>query len=314
VESKPLSGGLEASEVTLVTVRYRDDAGRPQMFRAVLKELSGWTVREAVIYECLARRHAGGMSPRLLAVDRSAPNRAVICIEAVRRTRAWPWRDLTAADELLARLARFHIAARSAAAALPAWDYENELSTLAEDTWAAVDRCRYHPDLQGLARGLPAVKRIALARPRLRRQLLSEFPFGSGPIHGDVHPGNALVRRRGRGDEPLLLDWARARVGSPLEDVSSWLQSLGYWEGEARRYHDRLLGGYLSSFGLERKLTSGIRAAYWMAGASNAFAGALLHHVCVAEDERLTAPRRAAAHQAARDWLRVIRRADAWWS
>jgi hypothetical protein len=314
VERKALTGGLEAPEVALVTARYRDGWNRPRMLRFVLKWLAGRAVREAEAYEQLAARHAPDLSPQLLGIEHSAPDRALLCIEAVRRVSAWPWGDASIAGELLARLARFHVAAAQAAPVIPEWDYEGDLCTLAEATSTALDRCRSNPDLWTLARRLPALKRLARALPRFRSQLLSDRPFGRGPIHGDVHTGNALVRRRGRSNDPVLLDWGRARIGSPFEDVSSWLQSLGFWEPEARRFHDTLLATYLSAFGVERKLTSQARATYWMAGASNALAGALLHHLSIVEDEGQSASRRAAAWQAAHDWLRVIRRADAWWS
>ena len=313
IERQALAGGLEAPEVVLVTARYRDSSNRPRMVRVVLKQLDGRAVREAAVYEQLAATCATDVSPRRFGVWHAAPDRALLCIEAVRRVRAWPWRDLSIAGELLARLARFHTAAAEAAPEVPEWDYEAELRTAAQATRTMVDRCRLNPDLYVLARDLPPLDRIVLALPRLRSQLLTERPFARTPIHGDVHTGNALVRRRGRGDEPVLLDWGRARAASPFEDVSSWLQSLGFWEQGARRYHDTLFAVYLSAFGLERKLTAQIRAAYWMAGASNALAGPLLHHLAIAEDERQHASRRAAAFQAARDWLRVVRRADAWW-
>jgi aminoglycoside phosphotransferase (APT) family kinase protein len=314
IERKALGGGLEAPEVALVTARYRDSSNRARMLRFVVKRLEGRAVREAAVYQRLAATYATDVSPRLFGVEHAEGDRALLCIEAVRRVRAWPWRDLSIAGELLARLARFHAAAAEAAPEVPEWDYEAELRILAEATRTTVDRCRLNPDLSALARGLPPLDRIVLALPRFRSQLLSERPFARAPIHGDVHTGNALVRRRGRGDEPVLLDWGRARTGSPLEDVSSWLQSLGFWEQAARRYHDTLFSAYLSAFGMERKLTAQIRAAYWMAGASNALAGPLLHHLSIVGDERQSASRRAAAFQAARDWLRVVRRADAWWS
>jgi hypothetical protein len=44
-----------------------------------------------------------------------------------------------------------------------------------------------------------------------------------------------------------LIDWARARRGSPFEDVASWLHSLGCWEPEARRRHDSLLTDVIST-------------------------------------------------------------------
>ncbi len=117
------------------------------------------------------------------------------------------------------------------------WDYEAELGCIALETLTMLDRCRLKPDLAMLARQLPSLKRLVLARAEIRRELLAEKPFEVCPIHGDVHTGNALVRRQSGRHQPVLLDWGRARPGSPLEDVSSWLHSLGFFETEARRRH-----------------------------------------------------------------------------
>jgi hypothetical protein len=314
VERKALVGGAEATEVALLTIRYCDRLDRSKLLRLVLKRLNGRAAREAAVYERLVSTYARDISPRLLGVDHAEQDTVLLFIEALRRVRSWPWRDLSVGREMLVRLAEFHITAASGANAMPEWDYETELGIAAEATRTAVDQCRWHPDLSVLARNLPCLDRMVLAQPRLRGQLMSEHPFGCRPIHGDVHPGNALVCRRDCGDQPVLLDWGRARLGSPLEDVSSWLQSLRYWEPEAQRYHDTLLATYLCAFGMERKLTSQVRGAYWIAGASNALAGALLHHLSIAGDQNQSASRRVAAFRAARDWLRVVRRAHAWWS
>lgn len=165
-----------------------------------------------------------------------------------------------------------------------------------------------------LARELPPLNRIVLAIPRPRSQLLSERPFGSRPIHGDLHRGNVLMCRRVGRNKAILLDWGRARAASPLEDVGSWLQSVSYWEPESRRQHDTLLAAYLAMLGMDRRLTDSVRAAYWMAAASNVLSGALLYHLCNARDCRQASSQRAAAIRAAQDALRVVRRADAWWS
>ena len=311
VDSRSLGGGSEACGVALVTVRHRTRSSRPQVFRFVVKHLTGRPAREAEVYERLVSTHAVDVAPRLLAVERAGPDGVFLCLEAIRRTGAWPWRELRTGTELLARLAEFHRAAEAGATLVPGWDYEAELLLMAEHSRAALERCRGHDDLSGLARDLPSLNRIVATLPRLRAQLLSESPFGSRPIHGDVHSGNVLVRRRAGGDGPVLIDWGRARLASPLEDVSSLLQSLGYWEPEWRRRHDTLLAAYLSAFGTDRTLTSSLRAAHWLAGASNVLAGALLHHLCIATDCRQSLSRRRAAGNAARDALRVIRRASA---
>jgi hypothetical protein len=311
-ELKPLRGGIEAAHVALATIRYRDAAGRPRVLRYVRKQLNGRGLREATVHQRLAAKYAARMSPRFFAVEHHAPDVAILCIEAIRRTRSWPWGDRRVGSMVLRRVAELHAGAPGAAAALPPWDYDSEIGSSAEATLTAVEGCRADPDLALLGKHLAPLRRIVLALPRLRRELLSERPFASVPIHGDLHTGNVLLRRNGAGEEPVLLDWGRARIGSPFEDVSSWLQSLGYWEPEARRFHDTLLAAYLAALGMEQRLTPQIRGAYWLAGASNALAGALLYHLSIAADRQHGRARRCAALHAASDWLRVIRRADAW--
>nr|WP_246742577.1 aminoglycoside phosphotransferase family protein [Microvirga splendida] len=313
IESKLLHGGAEAAAVQLVDLRYRDNRGCRRSLRVVVKHLQGRPAREAAIYESLVAAHAPGLAPALLHVDRTGADQAILVIEAIRRTAAWPWRDVRRAEDLVTRLAQFHVKAEDAHIADPGWDYEAELGAMAESTREALDECRRDPELSDLAGSLRSVDDIVLALPELRRQLLNERPFGCRPIHGDVHPGNALTARRGRGEEPVLIDWGRARLGSPLEDLSSWLQSLGYWEPQGRRYHDTLATTYLAAFGEGLQFNASVRAAYWMAGASNALSGALLHHLRHARDPHQTSAARANAYYAAKDALRVIRRAHALW-
>jgi aminoglycoside phosphotransferase (APT) family kinase protein len=53
-------------------------------------------------------------------------------------------------------------------------------------------------------------------------------------VHGDVHPGNVLVQKTRGSTRVALIDWGRARLGSLLEDVASWLHAIGCWEPAAR--------------------------------------------------------------------------------
>lgn len=312
IASKPLRGGLEASSVNVVAVRYRDVANRQKMVRLVAKQLSGRATREGPIYQRLVAAHARDLAPKFVAVKQTDDAASLLLIEAIRRTRSWPWHSVSAGQDLLAELAAFHDAAEEKADLVPDWNYEMELFSVAEQTQAALDACRIEPDLYDLARSAPSLKRIVSALPAIRSQLLAERPFGCRPIHGDLHPGNVLMRRRSGRETPILLDWGRARVASPLEDVSSWLQSVSFWEPQGRRSHDTLLRSYLSALGMDQRLTSSLRAVYWMAAASNVLSGALLHHLrATARRDR---PNGSAAHLAAQDALRIIRRADAWWS
>jgi hypothetical protein len=316
LEHRPLRGGLMAVGILRVVVRYRDVLGRPRVQTLVIKRLAGAARHEVGVYEKFLVQHAGDLAPRLLASHRLQPNRAILCLEALRPVRAWPWSDMHAAQRVLSRVAALHAIAPNADAltALAAWDYDGELQTTGERTLEWLEQVRRRPELSSLGACMRFVRRIVAALPVIRRQLLSCRPFERAVLHGDLHPGNALLCRRGGRDEPVLIDWGRARIGSPLEDVSSWLQSLRVWEPEAGRRHDTLLADYLSARGVERRLGSDLRGAYWLAGASNALSGALLHHLSVMLDARVTRSRQASATYAAREWVRVLRRADATWT
>ncbi|MPZ76320.1 MAG: phosphotransferase, partial [Deltaproteobacteria bacterium] len=281
----------------------------------VVKRLQGLLAREALIYQCLVAEHAHDITPRLLAVDHQGDACSVLYLERVRPVRRWPWRNPAAAEEMVGRLARLHLAtaAANAAASLPPWDYEAVLKSSSEKTLELLAQCRRDPDFSPLARHMSSVRLLTVALPAMRRELLSFSPFTSVAIHGDVHPGNVLVRRRAGGEESIFIDWGRARRGSPLEDLSGWLQSLAYWEPQARRRHDTLLACYLSALGMERRLSSDLRAAYWLAGASNALSGALEYHLSIVFDQKRATALRKAAAQSASDWLRIIRRAAAFW-
>jgi hypothetical protein len=313
---RPLRGGLDSLAVLRVTASFRDRRGRRRISNIVAKRLQGSGAREAVIYQQLVTEHAQELAPRLLGVDHQSDGQSVLYLECVRPVRSWPWRNLETAEHLIGALARLHMAtaATDSAASLPAWDYEAELKRSSETVLELLARCR-HSDFSPLACHMPSVRRLTLALPVMRRELLAFSPFGNVAIHGDVHPGNVLVRRRAVSEQAILIDWGRARAGSPLEDLSSWLQSLGYWEPRVRLRHDTLLAAYLSARGMERRLSSELRATYWLAGASNAFSGALEYYLrrVVGPTHGVAAHRQAAAHSAS-DWLRIVRRAAMLWN
>ena len=315
LERQPLRGGLEAASITRVAARYRDQRGHRQVVTLVVKRLSGAAAREALVYQHVLAPHPERLAPGFLGADQQGPDRSVLFLEALRPVRRWPWRDTRVAQTVLTQAARLHQTRLSpgARAVLAAWDYEAQLYKTARVTLQRLERIGRDPDYRRISAGVRRVRRLVADLPALRRQLAGFTPFEPTVIHGDLHPGNAIVRRRRGRDEAVLLDWGRARVGSPLEDVSSWLQSLGCWEPEARRRHDSLLVGYLSARGLQLKLGSELRVAYWLAGASNALSGALAYHLSVLLDARVTGRRRAIAAYSAREWIRVLRRADALW-
>lgn len=312
VSARALSGGLESAGVAELTLRYVDSLGRRRVVRIVAKRLEGPSGRELAVYETVVAAHAAKLAPRLLHAAKDARG-VTLLLEAVRPERRWPWRNVALAALPLEGVAALHAAA-DPGVVLPEWDYDGELEERA--SWAVEWLARLprnHP-LQPLRPFFPAVRRIGSQLRAVRRQLAS----GSLPravIHGDLHPGNALVRRTTVGDRRIaLLDWGRVRIGSPLEDVSSWLTSVCRWEPVARQRHDSLLGVYLAARGHSATPTRALRESYWLAGACNAFSGALLHHVEHVTDTAAAPAARDSAARSARDWLRVIRRADAVWS
>lgn len=312
LEVRALRGGLESAGVAEVTARFFDARDRPRSFGFVVKCLGGKHAREADIYQRLVSPLGGSIAPALLAVEHEGPARCLLFLEKVRPVRRWPWRDEEAARRLLGRLARLHatVPPVQAREVLSDWDYESELVERTRQAATILETLPREEGFLRLRRGLGSLRRVEEALPELRRQLLAFAPHGTVAIHGDAHPGNVLVRS---GDRPVLLDWGRARLGSPLEDVSSWLQSLGYWEPTAKRRHDTLLTGYLAARGLPARAGRELRDAYWLAGASNALSGALLVHLRNAVDAPRGSRQQTAAVQAAEDALRVIRRADACW-
>ncbi|HYF38646.1 MAG TPA: phosphotransferase, partial [Gemmatimonadales bacterium] len=302
--------------VARIAARYTDRVGRRRVYPLVVKHLRGDTAREALVYSHLLAAVPAEIAPRMLATQRLGCDGMVLYLEAIRRTTAWPWKDIRAIERVLHHVARLHevIPSRQSAAALDSWNYEVQLSDMASLTVERLENLPRNPDLAHIRRGARWTRRLATALPGIRRELLAFPKLGRAPIHGDLHTGNVMMRRRHGRDETVILDWGRARFGSPLEDVSSWLQSLGLWDAEARRRHDTLLASYLSSRGMDRRLGSDLRAAYWLAGASNALAGALLYQLTRLTDEKITPVRRARAISSALQWLRILRRADAMWS
>lgn len=309
-----LPGGLEARAV--VRVRARAIRG-PAEVMFVAKHLDGEHVREAAVYERLARTPAGRFAPRLLGTDRLNDGSVLLYLEFLKARCPWPWSDLSTTAKVLTTLATLHDAFPARGEPTDdVWDYEALLAARARETLAALEEAprRFLP--AAILRGRPAARRLVLRLGRLRRAL-AEGPLGQvALVHGDVHSGNVVMPSDRAAAGPLFIDWTRARTASPLEDVSSWLQSLGLWEPEARRKHDTLLSAYLAARGLGTRLGSELRGAYWVAAASNVLAGSLGYHLgsALAATARGAPPSEAsAAWHPVEGCMRILRRAD-WFS
>ena len=314
-----LRGGLTAALVARARAHFLDAQNRPRTTSFVVKCLAGDDRREAAIYEAVLAPAGIVLAPRLLEIERLGPSACYLYLEHVRPCRRWPWVESVQAGRVLDQLAKLHASApiASFSGSAPnwddAWDYEAQLQQSAHLTLDIFERTARQEDFRGFRRALPGLRRIVSALPAIRRVLVAAEAPGV-VIHGDAHPGNALIRLQGGSERAILLDWGRARVGSSLEDVSSWLKSLGCWEPEARRRHDTLLRRYLFARGLSTHLGHEVRDAYWLAGACNVLAGALRYHLAILNGWGNPSPRaRSDAARIVRDYSRVIRRADAVW-
>lgn len=319
VDVAPLTGGLVSPSVQAVSARYRDHRGVPRRAALVVKQLDGPARREAAIYQALMSSAARQVAPTLLGVERREDGVLQLFLQLITPKSRWPWRDEAAVSSVLHTVAALHESHADSTLMAHAtdWDYELELQTQAARLICCLESHRAALRAAGVDLRLAVVRRLASRLSTLRQQLLAAVPLPPTFIHGDLHPGNVMILKRARGEndgaehKPILLDWGRARLGSPLEDVSSWLQSLGYWEPVARRRHDTLLGVYLRARGLESAPTRKLRDAYWVAAASNCFAGSLEYHVGIATSSEVGSDERSAASRAVRDQLRILRRADA---
>jgi hypothetical protein len=128
-----------------------------------------------------------------------------------------------------------------------------------------------------------------------------------------MHSGNVLLRDESAHPSVVLIDWGRARLGSPLEDVSSWVESLGHWEPTLCTQRQMLLRHYLRARGLPLGLGREVALSYWVAAACNALAGALQYHLRQALGADQVPSQQVEAVRAVRDHGRAIQWADLLW-
>ncbi|HEX2253074.1 MAG TPA: phosphotransferase [Thermoanaerobaculia bacterium] len=321
VEEEPLVGGLESTSVERVTARFVDARGRRRSFAWVAKKVAPDQTRELEIHRAIEGIACRGLAPDLLASDPLRDGGAVLHLEWVRPLRRWPWCEPETVTRVTRRFAEVHALLDdelTEAGLAETWDYEAELAASAEETLEVLQTLPPEAgELAGVRRARPAARRLVSALPEIRRQLLAWDGTGPVWIHGDLHPGNVVLRRREGRSVPTLLDWARVRRGSVLEDLSSWNLSLCQWEPSAPRRHDRVLRSYLEGRNgggstASAGLASSFRDAYWLAAASNALSGALRYQLLV-WNEATTPRRRGDALCAAEGWARAVRRADQRW-
>jgi aminoglycoside phosphotransferase (APT) family kinase protein len=302
VEVQRLHGGLESAVARARILHPEGDSAIPSQL--VIKHLPAGFEREADVYEILWRHLDRPPAVRLLGREVAA-GATYMYLEDVQPLASWPWADAQRAGAVCRALARLHDAAVLPHAAF-SWNYETELVCSAQSTLARAADAR-HASGQRVWGRIGDLRRVVTSLSRIRQRLVAG---ATTVIHGDVHPGNVLLRA-GADPEVVLIDWARARVGSPLEDVASWLHSLGCWEPEARRRHDTLMRSYLDARRNGGPFSTDMRKDYWFASASNGLSGAIRYHLAVLSDRESTAAARYDSGRALSAWQRVISRAAA---
>ena len=303
VDVHPLHGGLE-STVALARIA-RNERQPPMPGRLVIKELAAGFEREAQVYELLWRHLVRPPLVRVLGRETTG-GATYLYLEDAQPCSSWPWADASLAAEVCRELARFH-ESRGLPRTGFSWDYDADLARSAGAT-LELARVARDPGGRRCWRRVGDLRRVVTALPSIRRRLLSGT---TTVIHGDVHPGNVILRRAGAGPRVVLIDWARARIGSPLEDIASWLHSLGCWEPQARRRHDTLIRAYLEARTIRRPFTSPVRADYWLASVSNGLSGAIRYHLAVLADPAAGVSARDHSRRALVAWERVVRLAAA---
>jgi aminoglycoside phosphotransferase (APT) family kinase protein len=289
-------GGLE-SQVARAIIRSAHPSATNIPRRFMVKELKGTHQREADIYRVLWNSLTDPPAARLLGVEREAVA-SYLYLEDVLPICSWPWREHEASAAVCRALAQLHDA-RLDAAPLQPWDADDDLLRSAGETLRVVSTAP-----TGTWRRPGDLRRVVTALPTIRQRLLD---VDATLIHGDIHPGNVIVRQAHGPCRVALIDWARARIASPLEDIASWLHSLGCWDPEMRRRHDSLLREYLAARRPALTLTAEVRGRYWLASACNGLWGAIRYHVTILGDPSVTGSARWHSRRALDEWERITR-------
>lgn len=306
-----LRGGLETQGIARVSLTY-NHLGKLSSSCFTVKRLPEKNSRELRIYQALHAATSLPIAPKLLGCQTATAGETYVFLEWIPAACRWPWRDPHHIRSAVQTLAVVHqLDSRCFAEALISLDYDAELRASAESTLLAYQASIAAGTRPGGRSMTRTIERLSGALPDIRHELTAFS--GVAVLHGDLHSGNAVIRNAGGKTSAVLLDWGRARFGSPLEDLSSWLQSLRFWEFQARQKHDQFLRDYLDLAGRSGATTREFRDAYWLAAGCNAFAGALRYHLSVTQDPARTRRQREISYRAATDWLRILRRADACW-
>ena len=187
VEMQPLYGGLESLVARArITPAQLGSRVPPDL---VVKQLSGPLDREADVYEALWNHLERPPAVQMFGRD-VCGDATYLYLEHAPSFLAWPWSDTALAAWVCRVLAQLHDAPRLSGEAF-SWNYQDELIRAAEDTLNLAATVRNSLGRR-VWRRLGDLRRVVRALPGIRRRLLSQ---GTTVIHGDMHPGNVILRR-----------------------------------------------------------------------------------------------------------------------
>lgn len=170
----------------------------------------------------LAARHASdlGIGPRVFAADEGP---GVLVMEDLDAG----WRVGTLDRLLDPAIVDAVLAARTAFAAS---------GPLPRSSGVFAEIERFHADAKAVQAQLPVDADWLVEELRFAGAQLRDVPVEPVPIHGDGNVSNLLISDAG---EVRLIDWDRATMADPLEDVGSMMVEAFEQEPEARDAFDR---------------------------------------------------------------------------
>lgn len=200
VDVQALHGGLESAVARARISKPEGHSSIPPQL--VIKQLPAGFEREGDVYELLWRHFDRPPAVRLLGREMVA-QATYLYLEDAQPSASWPWSDARRAGAVCQALARLHDDGTLPHGAF-SWDYETDLARSAQLTLELATDARDTADERWWRR-VGDLRRVVTALPRIRRRLLSGE---TTVIHGDMHPGNAILRV-GADPEVVLIDWAR---------------------------------------------------------------------------------------------------------
>lgn len=239
------------SRVHVCTVHFRMSNDERQSINIVRKTIPKRWPNEPKVYEELLPEVLISI-PRLYWVDHQVGTSALY-LEYVQPVEEWPWQDISFHKLVLGQLARLHA---------HFWNQNDRLASvhwLSENSSAYYSRLfktKTYQTISNLYKGqehgvlgdltsdlIASVENISRALQRILHFLHHQKRT---LLHGDLHGENVLVGkdRHVNDGQVLIIDWDRARLGHPLEDLSRWIENFQWTAPEITPSRETLLHIY----------------------------------------------------------------------